>query len=72
MKDTPPEIEAMVRERLMALSGDTRVKMGSNSFDAAREIILSSFPPGLSDLERRRLLYERTYGEPPPPGALEE
>ena len=62
----------MVHERLMALPGETRMRMGSNAFDAAREIILSSLPQGLSDLERRRLLYERIYGEPPPPGAFEK
>ena len=63
MNDTPPEIAEMVRARLMALSGAERFRMGSQMFDAARRMILASLPPGLSALERKRLLFERVYGE---------
>jgi hypothetical protein len=66
VNDTSPEIERMVRDRLMALTGEERFRMGAEMFDAARRMVLASLPEGLSDLERRRQLYERVYGEPLP------
>ena len=63
MTDTPPEIAEMVRVRLMALSGAERFVMGSQMFDAAREMVLASFPSDLSDSERKQRLFERIYGE---------
>jgi hypothetical protein len=66
MNDTPPEIAHMVHARLMSLPGSTRLKMGAQMFEAARSMILASFPPGLSPEEKRRLLFERVYGEPLP------
>lgn len=62
MNDTSPEIEKKYRELLMSRSGAERVLMGSRMFDVARTIVISSFPPGLSDLERKRMLCERIYG----------
>ena len=62
MNDTDPEIARMVRERLLARSGAERVKMGSQMFLMARQMILASFPPGLSDIEIKRRLCERLYG----------
>ena len=66
MTDTPPEIEQMVRERLMAFSGAERFLMGVRMFDAAREMVLASLPSGLTEDERRERLFERIYGEPLP------
>ena len=63
MNDTSPEIAAMVRERLLARSGAERVLMGSRMFDLARAMILASFPPGLSEIEIKRRLCERLYGD---------
>lgn len=63
MKDTPPEIEAFVRERLLELSGTERLLMGVAMFDAARRMVLASLPEGLAEPERKRLLYLRIYGE---------
>jgi len=40
LTDTPPEIAAMVRERLMARSGAERFEMGCRVFEAAREMVL--------------------------------
>ena len=62
MNDTTPEIARMVRERLLARSGAERVKMGNQMFLMARTMILASFPPGLSDIEIKRRLCERLYG----------
>lgn len=53
-------------EGLMGLLGEERMEMGSSMFDSAREMILASLPPGLTEPERKRAIYERTYGEPLP------
>lgn len=71
MNDTPPEIERLVRERVLARSGAERVRMGAEMFEAARRIILASFPPGLSEDEVRRRLFERVYAEELRAGTLE-
>ena len=62
MNDTTPEIAAIVRERLLSRSGVERVVMGSRMFDVARTIALASFPPDLSEIEIKRMLCERFYG----------
>jgi hypothetical protein len=66
MTDTPPVIAQMVRDRFMARSGSERFVMGARMFEAARRMVLASFPPGLSEMERKRLLFTRIYGESPP------
>jgi len=66
MTDTPPEIAAMVRARLMARSGSERFRMGVEMFEAARRIVLASLPADLSESERKRRLFERLYGIPFP------
>ena len=44
MNDTPREIAQVVREKLMARPGAERLMMGSRMFEAARTMILASFP----------------------------
>jgi len=61
--DTPPEIKRMVREKLMALSGEMRFIMGAQMFDSAREMVKASLPSGLSAAEQRRQLFRRIYGK---------
>lgn len=56
----------MVREKIMARSGEERFVMGAQMFDAARAMILASLPPNLSDEEIKARLFERIYGEPLP------
>lgn len=63
MTDTSPEIAEMVRARLMARSGAERFRMGVQTFDAARRMVLASLPADLSETERKRLLFKRVYGE---------
>jgi hypothetical protein len=63
MNDTSPEIAALMREKLMARSGAERVRMCCEMFDAARQIALASFPPGLPEIEVKRRLCERFYGD---------
>ena len=62
VNDTTPEIAALVRERLLARSGAERVLMGSRMFDVARAMVLASFPNGLSEIEVKRRLCKRLYG----------
>lgn len=64
--DTPPEIAAMVRERLMARSEAERFQMGCRMFEAAREMVLASLPKDLTAQERREHLFQRFYGMPLP------
>jgi hypothetical protein len=61
--DTPPEMEQMVREKIMARSGEERFIMGAQMFDSAREMIKASLPKGLTETEQRRLLFKRIYGK---------
>ena len=63
MTDTPPEIERIVRDKLMALSGEERFVMGAQMFDSAREMVKASLPWGLSEAEQRRQLFKRLYGK---------
>ena len=66
MTDTPPEIAALVRQKLMARSGEERFVMGALMFDAAREMILASLPEGLPADQLRQQLFQRVYGQPLP------
>ena len=63
MTDTSPEIERMLRDKLMARSGEERFVMGAQMFDSAREVVKASLPPGLSEAEQRRQLFKRLYGK---------
>jgi hypothetical protein len=62
MNDTTPKIAAIVREQLLSQPGAKRVVMGSRMFDVARTIALASFPSDLSQIEIKRRLCERLYG----------
>jgi hypothetical protein len=66
MTDTSPEIAEIVRQKLMARSGEERFLMGVRMFDAAREMVMASLPAGLSPEEWKRKLFQRLYGQPLP------
>jgi hypothetical protein len=66
MTDTSPEIAELVRQKLMARSGEERFLMGVRMFDAARDMTLASLPTGLSPEELKRQLFQRLYGQPMP------
>jgi hypothetical protein len=74
MNDTTPEIAAMVHARMMAKTGEERFLMGIRMHEAARRMVMASFPPGISDVQRKQLLFERFYGGELPlnPHALTE
>jgi hypothetical protein len=61
--DTQPEIERMVRDKIMARSGEERFVMGARMFESAREMAKASLPRGLSETEQRRQLFKRIYGQ---------
>jgi hypothetical protein len=63
--DTSPEIAAAVRERIMKFSGAERFIMGAQMFESARAVVLASLPKNISEAERRRILFERFYGDLP-------
>jgi len=63
MTDTPPEIERILRVKMMARSGEERFIMGAQMFDAAREMAAASLPAQLPERERRRRLYRHLYGK---------
>lgn len=62
MTDTSPTTAARMNELWMALPPSERLVCGALMFDAAREMILASFPAGLSSEETHRRLYQRVYG----------
>lgn len=62
MKDTTPEIEALVRSRYLAMTPGERIRIGAEMFESARAMVLASFPAGLTPEEIRRRLCERLYG----------
>jgi hypothetical protein len=63
MTDTPPEIERIMRDKLLARSGEERFVMGALMFDSAREMVKASLPRDLSEAEQRRQLFKRLYGK---------
>lgn len=62
MKDTAPEIKKLFHEMMMQRSGEERFLMGARSFDAARELVISSLPKDLPPNEFKHRLFERIYG----------
>jgi hypothetical protein len=70
VNDTSPEFEAMVNERYRRMSPDERVKIAASMYDAARAIVLSSLPPGLSRREKRLAFARRFYQGELPEAAL--
>lgn len=63
MNDTDPQIAELVRQRLLERSGAERVMMASGMFEAAKAMVLASFPEGLSEIEIKARLCERLYGD---------
>jgi hypothetical protein len=72
MTDTSPEMADRYRSMLLARSPSERVIMAAQMFDAARAIVLASFPPNLSPDERRRRIFARLYGDDVPATRIPE
>jgi len=60
----------MVDDCSRRMTPDERVKIAASMYDAARAIVLSSLPPGLSRRERRMALARRFYEGELPEAAL--
>jgi hypothetical protein len=52
----------MVRQKIMARSGEERFIMGAQMFESAMEMARASLPPGLPVAEQRRRLFKHIYG----------
>ena len=63
MTDTAPEIERIMRDKLMARSGEERFLRGAEMFESACEMVKASLPRGLSEADERRQLFKRLYGK---------
>lgn len=62
MRDTSPDFEQFVAAQYRRLTPAERVRLCTEMFDAARVLVESGLPPGLSDHERKRRITERFYG----------
>jgi hypothetical protein len=58
----------LVRQKLMERTAEERFLMGIRMFDAARRMVVASLPGDLPEMEPRRRLFERIYGQPAPFG----
>jgi len=63
MNDTDPQIVELVRQRLLERSGAERMLMASGMFEAAKAMVLASFPAELTEIEVKALLCERLYDD---------
>jgi len=72
MNDTSPVAERIVRERMMAFSGEERFLMGAGMFESARTMVLASAPRGMSGSDLRSFLLRRFYGCDFSPNRLKE
>lgn len=64
--DTTPEMHERQVAMLMARSGEARFLMGIRMFDAARAMVQAAMPPDLSEIEQKRWLFLRLYGNAAP------
>ena len=63
MNDTPDEVQAEFRRRLMALDPSGRLRMVSGMFDTARALVRSGHSMSSEDAEPARLImFRRLYG----------
>ncbi len=63
VKDTAPEINAMMFAAMMRKQPVERMLMGFDMTATARALVWSGIPADLPDLERRRAFFQRFYGE---------
>jgi hypothetical protein len=63
MHDTTPEFRRLMRERFRALTPAERVRMCTEMFETARQIVEASLPEGLDPEERRYRICRRFHGD---------
>lgn len=62
-KDTSPEIAELQRKMLLRHTGEERFMMGIRMFDAVRTMVLASLPEGITDEERKKMIFKRFYSD---------
>ena len=62
MTDTPPEVELLYHQMLMARSNEERFMMGIGMFETARKFVLATLPPDATPRQVRQHLLRRFYG----------
>jgi hypothetical protein len=65
MNDTPPEVDRTFTTLMMQRSEGDRAMMAFGMFDLARTLMTADIlarDPGISDVELRVRIFERTYG----------
>lgn len=62
VKDTAPEVNAMIFEAMMRKTPEERLMMGFDMMATAREMVWAGIGPEGSEEERRRLFFKRLYG----------
>lgn len=62
VKDTPPELNALLFRRMMERTPGERLRMGFDMLATAKALVLASLPANLSEAERRAAFLERFYG----------
>ena len=70
MSDTSPEFQKMVDDRYRAMTPELRMRLCSQMYDTARQIVEASLPPGLSREEQRLAVARRFYAGELPEEAL--
>jgi hypothetical protein len=73
LTDTSAEATALHRRLLSARSGEQRLRMASDMFEAARRLVLASLPDDVAadPVERRVALFRRFYGRDLAPEVVE-
>ncbi|MEO5712622.1 MAG: hypothetical protein ABIT37_03965 [Luteolibacter sp.] len=68
VKDTPPEINAMMFAAMMRKTPEERLLMGFDMMATARELVWSGLEKieGETEDGKRRRFYQRFHGEPRP------
>jgi hypothetical protein len=75
MKDTTPEVAELFHRRLMAISGEERLKMGCSMHETAWRLVSASLKaqnPLASRAELRQALFLRFYGGDFDPETIEK
>ena len=65
MNDSPPDVEQAVTALMMQRSESDRAMMAFEMFDLARALMtadIRAHHPGISEVELRVQIFERTYG----------
>jgi hypothetical protein len=63
MSDTPKNVDDFYSSLFNSLSGEDKIMMAVESFESAKQMVLASLKPGLSESEKRMELLMRFYGD---------